>query len=148
MESLLLSRLLGRLRRRALDELEDRPLTVVAQARLRLAQEEAEARVAQKEWEELGGGDASPLTLREPQLEEARAAVAAAEANLETAERNLERTEIRAPYAGRIRNESVDLGQFVTRGGPVGSIGTMRSGEMRCTTQPTGIPARPSIQVS
>ena len=38
----------------------------VAAARLRLAQEEAEARVARQEWEELGGGEAPELTARIP----------------------------------------------------------------------------------
>ena len=41
----------------------------LAQARLRLAQEEAEAEVARREWEELGRGDANALTLRQPQVE-------------------------------------------------------------------------------
>ena len=51
----------------------------LAQTRLRLAEEEAEAEVAQREWEELGRGDPRALTLRKPQLEDANAAVAAAE---------------------------------------------------------------------
>ena len=40
----------------------------LTQARLRLAQEEAEAEVARREWKELGRGDPRALTLREPQL--------------------------------------------------------------------------------
>ena len=51
----------------------------LAQARLRLAQEEAEAEVAIREWDALGRGDPRALTLREPQLDEARAAVAGAD---------------------------------------------------------------------
>ena len=57
------------------------------------------------------------------QLANARRAATVAEANwldakaaLEQAERDLERTEIRAPFAGRIREEGVDVGQFVNRG--------------------------------
>ena len=69
----------------------------VAQARLRLAQEEAEAEVAVREWDTLGRGDPRALTLRKPQLEEARASVAGAEAGLERAERDLERADIVAP---------------------------------------------------
>lgn len=103
----------------------------VASARLRLAQEQAEAAVARAEWEELGEGDGTPLTLREPQLEEARAALASAEANLETAKRNLERTQIRAPYAGRMRQKNVDLGQFVTVGSPVAQIYAVDYAEIR-----------------
>ncbi len=37
-------------------------------------------------------------------------------AKLERAERDLERTEIRAPYPGRVRSENVDVGQFASRG--------------------------------
>jgi len=44
-------------------------------------------------------------------LDEARVA-------LDQAERDLERTEIRAPYTGRIRSEQVDVGQFLSRGQP------------------------------
>jgi RND family efflux transporter MFP subunit len=46
----------------------------------------------------------------------AAATVREARASLAQAERDLERTEIRAPYACRIREERVDVGQFVTRG--------------------------------
>ena len=103
----------------------------LAQARLMLAQEEAEADVAVREWEELGRGDARALTLREPQLEDARASVAAAEANLERAVRDLERAEIIAPYAGRVRRKDVDVGQFVTVGASVATIYAVDLAEVR-----------------
>lgn len=103
----------------------------LAQTRLRLAQEEAEAEVAQREWDELGQGDPRELTLRKPQLEDARAAVAAAEANLVRTERDLERAEIRAPYAGRVRRKSVDVGQFVTVGNPIATIYAVDVAEIR-----------------
>jgi RND family efflux transporter MFP subunit len=104
----------------------------VARTKLQLAREEAEAEVAREEWEDLGAGEAATaLTLREPQLEDARAAVASAEANLTTAERNLERTQIRAPYAGRLRRKNVDVGQFVTVGSPVATIYSVEYAETR-----------------
>ena len=103
----------------------------LARSKLRLAQEQAEARVAREEWEELGQGDGTPLTLREPQLEDARAGVDAGAAGVERAERNLERTEIKAPYAGRIREKNVDVGQFVTMGGPIGAIYAVDAAEVR-----------------
>ena len=93
-----------------------------AQARLQLAQEEAEAEVAQREWETLGRGNPRELTLRKPQLEDARASVAAAEASVERAERDLERADVVAPYSGRVRTKSVDVGQFVTVGAPIATI--------------------------
>ena len=103
----------------------------LAQTRLRLAQEEAEAEVAAREWEELGRGDPRALTLRKPQLEEARASVAGAEANLERAKRDLERAEIVAPYAGRIRKKNVDIGQFILVGDAVSTIYAVDVAEIR-----------------
>ncbi len=103
----------------------------LAQARLMLAQEEAEADVAAREWADLGRGDPRELTLRKPQLEDARASVAAAEANLERAERDLERAEIVAPYAGRVRRKDVDVGQFVTVGASVATIYAVDLAEVR-----------------
>ena len=103
----------------------------VARAKLRLEQEEAEAVLAEKEWKDLGEGEADPLTLRQPQLVDARAALAAAEANLEKRRRDLDRTQIRAPYAGRVRQENVDLGQFVTIGSPLATIYAIDKAEIR-----------------
>ena len=104
----------------------------VARTKLQLAREEAEAEVARAEWQDLGAGEAATaLTLREPQLEDARAAVASAEANLITAERNLERTKTRAPYAGRLRRKNVDVGQFVAVGSPVATIYAVDAAEVR-----------------
>ncbi len=103
----------------------------VANMKLRLVQEEAEFKVAQSEWADLGEGEATALTLREPQLVNAKAALAAAEANIVTAQRNLERTQIRAPYVGRVRQKNVDVGQFVTVGSPVGVIYAIDYAEIR-----------------
>ena len=103
----------------------------LAQARLRLAQEKAEAEVAIREWKALGHGAPRELTLRKPQLEEARASVAGAEANLERAERDLERAEIVAPYTGRIRKKNVDIGQFVRVGDAVATIYAVDIAEVR-----------------
>ena len=103
----------------------------LAQARLRLATEEAEAEVAQREWDELGRGDPRALTLREPQLVDARASVAAAEANVERAQRDLDRADVTAPYSGRVRTKSVDVGQFVTLGSPMATIYSVEAAEIR-----------------
>ena len=50
---------------------------------------------------------------------------------LEQAQRDLWRTEIRAPYKGMVMSERVDLGQFVTRGQSVASIYASDSVEVR-----------------
>lgn len=103
----------------------------LAQARLRLAQEEAEAEVAEREWASLGRGNPRALTLRKPQLEDARASIAAAEANVVRAQRDLERAEFSAPYAGRVRAKSVDVGQFVTVGASIATIYAIDIAEVR-----------------
>ncbi len=50
---------------------------------------------------------------------------------LEQAERDLQRTEIRAPYNGLVRSEKVDLGQYVSRGQSIASIYASQSAEVR-----------------
>lgn len=64
-------------------------------------------------------------------VEIANAAVIAAQAGLEQAQRNLERTEIKAPFTGRVRKESVDLGQVVMRGGQLGELYATDAVEVR-----------------
>ena len=103
----------------------------LAQARLRLAEEEAEAEVAQREWDTLGRGDPRELALRKPQLEDARASVAAAEAGVERATRDLQRAEIVAPYAGRVRTKNVDIGQYVRVGDAIATVYAVDVAEIR-----------------
>lgn len=50
---------------------------------------------------------------------------------LEQSQRDLWRTEIRAPYDGLVRSEKVDLGQFITRGQSFASIYSIDSVEVR-----------------
>ena len=103
----------------------------LAQAGVGLAREQAEADVAREEWEELGeDGEPGPLVLRQPQLAEARAQVEAALANMRRAELDLERTAIRAPFAGRLRAKRVDRGEFVNRGVPLATIYAVDAAEV------------------
>ena len=105
---------------------------VLAQAQLRLAEEEARADQARKDWEKLGDGEiAGSLVLRLPQMVEARAAVASAKARVEEAKRDLERTRIRAPYAGRILDQLVDVGQYVSPGTVLARIYAVDYAEVR-----------------
>ncbi|MDH3744534.1 MAG: efflux RND transporter periplasmic adaptor subunit [Acidobacteriota bacterium] len=91
----------------------------VARAQTRLDLELAEADQALRDWQELGRGEPTALTLREPQTAEARASLQAAEASVEQARIQLSRTRIAAPYNGRLRRKLVDLGQFVAPGTPL-----------------------------
>lgn len=104
----------------------------VAQAELRVQMELADGELAREEWESLGQGrEASPLTLREPQLAEARAQLQAARARLARAERDVERCAVRAPYDGRVRSEAVDRGQFLARGTELARIYSIETAEVR-----------------
>lgn len=87
----------------------------LADARQALAEAEARTNQAREDWERLGNpGDAPDLVLRIPQLEAARARVRSAESALEKVRLDLERTDIRAPFAGRVLRKRVDLGQVVS----------------------------------
>ncbi|MEM9621004.1 MAG: efflux RND transporter periplasmic adaptor subunit [Pseudomonadota bacterium] len=88
------------------------------------AQEAARAEQALNVWESLGEPDKepTPLVLREPQLAAAKARVISAKANLTKAELDLARTQIKAPFSGRILQQYVDLGQVVTPGTQLAEI--------------------------
>ncbi len=58
-------------------------------------------------------GPASELALRKPQMREALAELQSAEADLEQALGDLDRTVIRAPYDGLVKEKIADVGQFV-----------------------------------
>jgi RND family efflux transporter MFP subunit len=61
----------------------------------------------------------------------AAAALALAKAELVRANRNLERTYIRLPYAGMVRNKDSDLGQFVSPGTRLGVVFATDKAEVR-----------------
>ena len=92
------------------------------QAKLALEREQAESKLANIEWKRVGKGDASSLTLREPQLAQARAVLAAAEAAYEQSKRNLRRTVILAPFDGRVRKKMVDIGANLVPGSRIADI--------------------------
>lgn len=94
----------------------------VAQAEQVLAREAAEGEIARQDWEELGTGEASPLTLRVPQRQQAEAALQAAKGDLQGANLQLNRTYVRAPFTGRVRTKTSDIGQYVTPGSSLGRI--------------------------
>jgi RND family efflux transporter MFP subunit len=97
-----------------------------AQSLLRLAEEESAA--AKEEWFQLylddksRGKEPPPLVLKEPQLAAAKAKLAADNASLRKALLDLERTELKAPFSGRVETESVDLGQYVRPGEKLASL--------------------------
>lgn len=122
---------LVRLERRDYELARTRARASLAQARMRLAVERASARVAEEEWKLYGKGEPDPLVLRRPQVAEAEAAAAAAEAALEQAERDLARTEVAAPYDGRVREKLADVGQYVLPGTALARVYASDAAEVR-----------------
>jgi RND family efflux transporter MFP subunit len=96
------------------------------------ADQKARAEQALKDWRNMDRqGEPSDLTLRKPQLAEARANVQAAEAELQKAERDLERTRIKVPYDGLVRIKQADIGQYVAPGTKLGITFNIDTAEIR-----------------
>ena len=95
----------------------------LVEAQQQLAEEEAASAQAVEDWQRLGNpGMAPDLVLRKPQLASAEARVASAEAALAQARLDLERCTIAAPFAGRVLERQVDLGQVVQPNTVLGEI--------------------------
>jgi RND family efflux transporter MFP subunit len=104
----------------------------LAQARAALAEEQARSAQAQREWKRLGEkGVVDDLVLRKPQLAGAQAQVRSAQAGLARSRLNLERTVIRAPYAGRVLQQNVDVGQYVSPGTTLARVYAVEYAEVR-----------------
>jgi len=103
----------------------------IAEARRLLASEEAQAEQAKSEWQALGEGRPSPLALHVPQLAEARAKLAAAEADLAKARLQRSRCELRAPFPGRVHDKRVGLGQYVQVGEKMARLYSTDAAEIR-----------------
>ena len=121
----------------------------VAAAMTQVATEKAMARYALEDWHRLqklqeddawqrehtGHGHTreapSDLALRKPQLAAAIAQLESAEAELVEAEGDLQRTSIRAPYSGMVREKLSDVGQYVRVGDRMASIFAVDYAEVR-----------------
>ena len=112
----------------------DKAKAAVAKAEYELAAMEGQARVAREEWQrlDLDGGktEANPLVLFEPQMKNAQASLLSAQAALRQAQLDLERTQVRAPFAAVVRSESVDVGQLVRVGTPVAVLAGTEQAEI------------------
>lgn len=105
----------------------------LARAQAQLSEEQARSDQARRDWVQARGTEREPneLILRLPQVAGARAAVQAAEASVQQASRNLERTRVRVPFDGLVRQREADLGQFVSTGSVLGRVFAIESAEVR-----------------
>ncbi|MDH3619406.1 MAG: efflux RND transporter periplasmic adaptor subunit [Gammaproteobacteria bacterium] len=97
-----------------------------------VAVDQADALVKQRQIEYDGASKLRSQGYRaEAELASAAAALATARAELVRAERNLERTFIRLPYDGIVRNKEADIGQFVNPGTRLGVVFATDFAEVR-----------------
>jgi RND family efflux transporter MFP subunit len=94
----------------------------MASARAALETEVAQGKVAEQEWKQITDTSPTELSLRKPQLAQEIARVKSAQASVLRAERNLQRTEIRAPYDAMINSRTIGLGSFVGVGSEIGML--------------------------
>ena len=97
----------------------------LAQKQLALQEQQAQAKLAQQDWNLLDGNRSRPqsdLAARRPHIAAAQAAIQASDAKLQQEKLNLARTRITAPYSGRVQEKRVDVGQYVSPGTVLGVI--------------------------
>jgi len=105
-----------------------------SESSLKLAEEEAAA--AQEEWQLLNkdnpGSRRKPpaLVAKLPQLEAAKAKLAADRAEFKKATLYLARTELKAPFNGRVSEENVDIGQYVSTGQSLATLFSTKAAEI------------------
>ncbi len=129
-----------------LDDRDHRAEVKIAQASLmsakqNLQEEDARVKQAKADWKRLGNGNApNALVLRQPQFEAAKAQVLSAEAQLDKVKLSLERTNIIAPYAGRILKKNVDIGQVISSNSQLADIFAVDYVEIRLPIKNKDLP--------
>lgn len=103
-------------------------LTILQRSEAAVMRSEAEYERSKNEFKRVVSLHQRQLASQQ-QLDDARRAqqvdealVIEARASLEQADRDLSRTKLRAPFDGLVRDERVNVGQFVTRGESIGTI--------------------------
>jgi RND family efflux transporter MFP subunit len=104
----------------------------LADAKLLLANEQAKAEQALRDWQKLAASEKpSDLAARKPHIESASAKVKAAEAAIVKAKRDVERTKVAAPYRGKLRAKFTELGSVLAPGLRVAELYSVDSYEVR-----------------
>jgi len=104
--------------------------SALANAQAALIEEKALANVAEREAATLPNSRVTDLYLRKPQILSAEAAVKAAQAQMKIAKRDLDNTEVVAPYDALIVSRSIGKGDFLTVGTTAATLYNVEVGEV------------------
>jgi len=108
-----------------------------------LEQSKAKANVAKENLKNVAKDKRSALGLHQPQLRSAQAAVRSAQARLSQSKRNLERTQLIAPYDALVISKNVGVGQLAMSGNTLGEIYNIESAEVHLPIAKKDIPFLP-----
>ena len=105
-----------------------------SESRLKVIEEEAAAALEEWRLHRADGpgiaGKPPPLVAKEPQLAAMQARLEADRAEVSKALLNLERTKLKAPFDGRVSQENVDIGQYVSPGQALASLYSTEAAEI------------------
>jgi len=102
----------------------------VANAKARLIEEQARARVATQGIEGINPVQVSDLYLRRPQLLQAKSALEAAMADVQLAKKYLANCDVYAPFDALVESRSVGHGQFVSAGEVIANLHNVEYAEI------------------
>ena len=122
-----------------------RAQAAVRAAETNVTRETGLADYAKEDWERAqsvlrSSKAATDLAMRKPQQAEALASLEFAKADLEKREGDLDRTVIRAPYDGLVREKRADIGQFVNSGSPLAVTFSVEVAEIRLPLPDSQLP--------
>ncbi|MCG7499784.1 efflux RND transporter periplasmic adaptor subunit [Vibrio sp. Of7-15] len=103
----------------------------LASAQATLIEEQAKAKVAERQAKKLSDKQVTDLYLRKPQVLSAKASVKSAQAALKRARRDLENCQVIAPYDALVVSRDIGVGQFVSAGAQVAILNNIEAAEIR-----------------
>lgn len=119
----------------------------LARAQAMVAEERARGQVAEAEWRSIQAGEIPELGLRRPQLASELANLQSAQARLAQAERNFERTQVKAPFNGVLQSRNVNLGQFIAANANIGAFFGTDVAEIRVALSEFDLSLLPDLSV-
>jgi len=103
----------------------------LASAKASLIEEQAKAKVAERQAKKISDKQVSDLYLRKPQVLSAQAQVKSALASLKRAKRDLENCVVIAPYDALVIERDIGVGQYVSAGAQVAVLNNVESAEVQ-----------------